>query len=106
MAWLDPRAYRHAAPSRSKGLVLGASVAAFVGMSVTGGFAHSRDDSPDAIAAAKKRGFVPVCVQRGGHNQSQGDLNVRLRSQCAKGQRPLKIATWPVKRSGWPGSRR
>ena len=101
MAWFDPRAYGRAASTRAgKMLVLGASIATVVGLSVlvTGGFAQSSDESSGVVAQAKKRGFVPVCVQRSGHNQSQGDLNIRLRSQCAKGQRPLTLATWPVKR--------
>jgi hypothetical protein len=100
MSWFDPRAYGRSASSRAgKMLVLGASVATLVGLSVlvTGGFAQSSDESPGLVAQANA-GFVPVCVQRGGHNQSQGDLNIRLRSQCAKGQRPLKLATWPLKR--------
>ena len=100
MAWFDPRAYGRAPSSRrGKLLVLGTSTAILVGLSVlvTGGFAQSSDDSTRAVAAAKKRGFVPVCVQRQDVKHSQGDLNV-LRRECAKGQKPLKLALWPVKR--------
>ena len=67
MAWFDPRAYGRAPSSRTgKLLVLGASTATLVGLSVlvTGGFAQSSDDSARVVAAAKKRGFVPVCAQR------------------------------------------
>jgi hypothetical protein len=105
MAWFDPRAYARAAPSRAgKTLVLGASIAALVGLSalVTGGFAQSPDESPGVVAAAKKRGFVPVCTQRSGSRESKGDLNVLLRTFCAKGQKPLKLALWPVKRRRGP----
>ena len=102
MAWFDPRAYGRAPSSRTgKLLVLAASIATLVGLSVlvTGGFAQSRDESPDAAAAQKKRpNFVPVCVQRRGGEKSKGDLNVLLRSQCADKQKPLKLALWPVKR--------
>ena len=81
MAWFDPRAYGRAPSSRrGKLLVLGTSTAILVGLSVlvTGGFAQSSDDSTRAVAAAKKRGFVPVCVQRQDVKHSQGDLNVLL----------------------------
>jgi hypothetical protein len=80
--------------SGKKILGLAASVATLVGLSVlvTGGFAQSSG----VVAAAKKRGFVLACTQRKGGNQSKGDLNVRLRAFCAKGQKPLKLALWPV----------
>ena len=101
MAWFDPRAFGRAARSHARTpLVLGTSIATVVGLSalVTGGFAQSPDESPGAVAQAKNRNFAPVCVQRHGGNASKGDLNIRLRSQCAKGQDPLKLALWPVKR--------
>jgi hypothetical protein len=94
MAWFDPRALGRVARSpRGKLFVLGASVATVVGLSgvVTGGFAQS----PSIFAAAKK-GYIPVCTQRTGPNESRGDLNVRLKAFCARGQKPLKLATWPV----------
>ena len=74
-------------------------MAALVGLSalVTGGFARSKDDSSALVAQAKQRGFVFACPQRRGHNQSKGDLNVRLRAFCGKGQKPLRLATWPLK---------
>jgi hypothetical protein len=100
MAWFDSRTYARAASSRAgKMLVLGVSVVTLVGLSVlvTGGFAESPNEASSIVAQAKKKGFVPVCTQRSGHNQSKGDLNVRLRKFCAKGQKPLKLATWPVK---------
>jgi hypothetical protein len=104
MAWFAPRAFGRSARSpRGKLLVLGASVATVVGLSgvVTGGFAQS----PSIFAAAEKQGFVPVCTQRTGPDPSKGDLNVRLRTFCAKGQKPLKLATWPATRGrqGPPG---
>ena len=99
MAWFDPRSLGRAAHSHARTpVVLGTSIATVValGVLVTGGFAQSANEAP-AVAAAKPN-FVPVCVQRHGGNQSKGDLNIRLRSQCAKGQDPLKMALWPVKR--------
>ena len=55
-------------------------------------------------AAAHSAGFVPACVQRTGSMESVGDLNVLLDKACAKGQNPLKLATFPVPRvPGTPG---
>jgi hypothetical protein len=73
---------------------LGACVAVLVGLTglVTGGFAKS----PSFLAAATKKGFVPVCTQRKGGFESKGDLNIRLKKFCAKGQKPLKLALFPV----------
>src|SRR4051794_39588186 len=81
----------------AKLIILGVSGATLLGLCVlvTGVFAGS-----SAVTAAKQRGFVPVCVQRFGDGLSQGDLNVRVRSQCAKGQAPLKLALWPLKSNG------
>ena len=108
MAWFDPRALGRAACSRvGAPLVVGASVATLAGLSVlvTGGFAQSPDESAPAVMSAERLGFVPVCVQRTGHNQSKGDLNVRVRSQCAKGQKTLKLALWPVQRRRGPAGK-
>ena len=101
MAWFDPRAYGRAPSSRrGKLLVLGTSTAILVGLSVlvTGGFAQSRTNRRALPLRRRRGGFVPVCVQRQDVKHSQGDLNVLLRSQCANGQKPLKLALWPVKR--------
>jgi hypothetical protein len=38
--------------------------------------------------------FVNACPQTTGPNPSIGDLNVRL-GQCAKGMKPIRLATWP-----------
>jgi hypothetical protein len=65
---------------------------------VTGGFAQSSNESRDVVAAAQKKGFVAVCTQRRGGNHSKGDLNIRLRAWCAKGQKPLKLALFPAAR--------
>jgi hypothetical protein len=100
MAWFNPRPYGRAPSSRAgKLLVLGTSTAILVGLSVlvTGGFAQSPDESRGVVAAAKKRTFIRACVQRHDVKHSQGDLNV-LKGECAKGQRPLRLALWPVKR--------
>ena len=104
MAWFDPRSYGRVASTRAgKMLVLGTSIATVVGLSVlvTGGFAQSSG----VFAQAKKRGFVPVCVQRHDVKFSKGDLNVLLGSQCAKGQKPLKLALWPVNRRRGPAGK-
>ena len=90
---------RGEALSYGKLLGVAVGVTALVGLSalVTGGFARSKDDSSAHVAQAKQRGFVFACPQRRGHNQSKGDLNVRLRAFCGKGQKPLRLATWPLK---------
>jgi hypothetical protein len=108
MAWFDPRPLGRAARSRmGKPLVLGASIATVVGLSVlvTGGFAQPREKSQKVVAAAQRSGFVPVCTQRKGNNASKGDLNIRLRAFCAKGQKPLKLALWPVSRRRGPAGK-
>ena len=54
--------------------------------------------------AAHSAGFVAACVQRTGSMESVGDINVLLHKACAKGQNPLKLATFPVPRvPGPPG---
>ncbi|MFZ0341673.1 MAG: hypothetical protein WAL31_05010 [Gaiellaceae bacterium] len=54
-----------------------------------------------AVAAAQSSGathtgFIPACAQRTGSHESVGDLNVLLKSSCAKNQKPLKLALFPV----------
>ena len=84
---------------RGKLVGIAAGVTALVGLSavVTGVSAQESGDTAAMVAQGKKKGFVPVCTQRSGHNQSKGDLNIRLRKSCAKGQKPLKLATWPLR---------
>jgi hypothetical protein len=97
MPRFDPRVFGRAAFSRAgKLLALGASVATLVGLSVlvSGGFAQS--SGKGEVAHAKAPRFIFVCTQRKGTNESKGDLNVRLGAFCAKGQKPLKLALWPV----------
>ena len=55
-----------------------------------------------AGAQSTSSGFIEVCNQRTGGLESVGDLNVRLKTACAKGQKPFKLATFPVK--GIPGA--
>lgn len=50
-------------------------------------FAQSTSDSP---------GFISVCDQRSGPSESLGDLNVLLKTACGQGQKPFKLATFPV----------
>ena len=53
---------------------------------------------------ANSAGFISACVQRTGSMESVGDINVLLHKACAKGQNPLKLATFPVPRvPGPPG---
>jgi len=49
-----------------------------------------------AAAAAPQKAFVSACPQRRGPDESVGDLNIRVRRHCAAGQKPLKLALWPV----------
>ena len=67
MAWFDPRGYGRAASTRAgKMLVLGASVATVVGLSVlvTGGFAQSSDES-SGVSLRRRSGASSPCVCRG-----------------------------------------
>ena len=48
-----------------------------------------------ARAAAPQKHYIRACPQRSGPAESVGDLNVRVRSQCA-GQTPYKLALWPL----------
>src|SRR3954447_6259179 len=76
-----------------KVLVVGASVAGLVGMSML--FTGSAAQSLSARAAARQAPYVLACPQRTGPPESKGDLNVR-RKACGKGQKPLKLARYPV----------
>ena len=100
MTWFGRRAYGRAAfPRAGRMLVVGVSTATVIGLSVlaTGGFAQSPGESASVGVAAKAPGYVSVCTQRRGPNESKGDLNVRTKKFCAKGQKPLKLALYPVK---------
>ena len=52
-------------------------------------------DSNRARAAAAEEDFIGACPQVTGPDESVGDLNVRVGSEC-EGQKPLKLALWPV----------
>lgn len=52
--------------------------------------------------AANSAGYISACVQRTGSMESVGDINVLLHKACAKGQNPLKLATFPVPRVPGP----
>ncbi len=56
---------------------------------IAGGVAFAQNTSDSA-------GFISVCNQRSGSVESVGDLNVLLTTACAKGQKPFKLATFPV----------
>jgi hypothetical protein len=53
-------------------------------------------DASTAKAKARPTTFVPVCVQRTGPHASVGDLNILLGRSCAKHQKPLKLALFPI----------
>jgi hypothetical protein len=69
-----------------------ALVAAATALLVSVGVAGAQNETPK---------FIRACVQRTGSIESVGDLNVRLPLACAKGQKPLKLALFPV--AGTPG---
>jgi hypothetical protein len=70
-------------------------VAALIGVSVLATVGDAR--SPSARPAkAKAPAFVQACTQRAGPKESVGDLNIKLKTACAKGQKPLKLALYPV----------
>jgi Collagen triple helix repeat (20 copies) len=79
--------------------VLGVAVASLL---VAGGVAVTA--VAQSGVGAHSAGFVATCVQRTGSMESVGDLNVLLHKACARGQNPLKLATFPVPRvPGPPG---
>ena len=67
--------------------VLAAAVAAALVVSV--GIAGAQ-------SSMSSSGFISVCSQRTGPSESVGDLNVLLDKACAKGQNPIKLATFPT----------
>jgi hypothetical protein len=67
--------------------VLAAAVAAALVVSV--GIAGAQSSTSSS-------GFISVCSQRTGPPESVGDLNVLLDKACAKGQNPIKLATFPT----------
>lgn len=84
--------------ARTRWFVVAASASILVGVTV---LATSGDASTSARPAAKAKvpSFVPACVQRKGPKESVGDLNIK-RGACAKGQKPLKLALFPVAGAG------
>ena len=73
--------------------LVAASAAILVGVSLlaTGGDARS-----PKTQTAKAPVYVRACNQRTGPTESIGDLNIRLRIACAKGQKALKLALYPA----------
>ena len=80
--------------SSARVFVAAASLSTLLGVTLlaTGGDASTPSAKPPAKGAA----FVPVCVQRTGGHESRGDLNILLHNACAKGQKPLKLALFPL----------
>ena len=97
MSELDSRPTEPATGRRSARVrvgVVGAVVAAaLIGVSVLATVGDAR--SPSA-RAAKAPAFIPACTQRTGPKESVGDLNIKTKTACAKGQKPLKLALYPV----------
>ena len=83
------------------GIVIGvvASVASLVtvGLMVPG----SAAGSARTAAAAPQKHYLRACPQKHGPNESVGDLNIRVRSQCS-GQTPYKLALWPLPKQPKP----
>ena len=96
MKTVDPRSLM----TRARWFVVAVSASVVLGVTLLAAGGDAR--STNAQAAAQTHGFVPVCVQRKGGKQSMGDLNILLRRACAKHQKPLKLALFPVAPSG-PG---
>jgi hypothetical protein len=73
---------------RVRVLVATGSVAALIG-------AGALATVGDAQSTKKAPAFVRACTQRTGPKESVGDLNIK-KSACAKGQKPLNLALYPV----------
>ncbi len=80
--------------ARTRWFVVAASTSVLIGVTL---LAAGGDASTSARPAAKVKtpAFVRACVQRKGPKESIGDLNIK-RTACAKGQKPLKLALFPV----------
>ena len=84
-------------PGVGRSIGIAASVASLIVLStLVAGDAAESPRAPSARAAAPQKHFIRACPQRRGPNDSVGDLNVRVRSQCSAGQTPYKLALWPL----------
>ena len=79
--------------ARTKWFIVAASASILFSVSL---LATSGDASTAKAKLKAPTTFVPVCVQRTGPHASVGDLNILLRRSCAKGQKPLKLALFPI----------
>lgn len=77
-----------------KVFVAAASASMLLGITLLATSGEAR--STGARPAAKGPTFVAACVQRTGGSESVGDLNVLLPTACAKGQKHLQLALYPV----------
>lgn len=75
--------------------LVAASAAILVGVSL---FATVGDALAPQAHATKTPGFVRACDQKTGSRDSVGDLNIRLHTACAKGQKAFKLALFPAAR--------
>ncbi len=85
-------------PGRWFVVAVAAVIVAGVTLLAAGGDARTTS----AQTVTQPPGYFPVCVQRTGGKESVGDLNSLLRRWCAKGQKPVKLAMFPVA-PGVPG---
>ena len=78
-----------------------AGATALIGVAVLATVGSAR--TPNARPAAAKAGpaYVSACTQRTGPTASVGDLNVK-KSACAKGQKPYKLALYPIEGAKGP----
>lgn len=78
-----------------------AGATALLGVALLATVGDARTSSARPAAAAKPApAYVRACTQRKGPKASVGDLNVKLSTACAKGQKPLKLALFPVAGAG------
>ena len=73
--------------------LVAASAAILVGVSLLATVGDARSPKTQT---AKAPVYVRACNQRTGPTESIGDLNIRLRIACAKGQKALKLALYPA----------
>jgi hypothetical protein len=77
-----------------------AGAAALLGVVLLAAIGDARTPSARPAAAKADPAFVSACPQKKGPKESVGDLNVKLHTACAKGQKPLKLALFPVTGAG------
>lgn len=96
----DGRPTRGGIAMRKSHVFVVAGATALLGVALVATVGDARTPSARPAAAKASPAYVSACAQRRGPKASVGDLNVKLHTACAKGQKPLKLALFPVPGAG------